>query len=227
MTQAIEVPWNPTYRLIPSRFPPISLFERVASAEDFDAVYALQSLTNPRLRDEVGQIHLVAKEDRVFGEGSSPVMAAMCHINPEGSRFAEPTFGVYYAASSLEAAVAEVSYHRAAFMAATNQPAVDLDMRCYVTDVVAPLVDLRDQPEMHLPNSYAQSQAVARKLRDQGANGVLYRSVRSAGAECVAIFKPKALRVPVTQGAHVTLCWDGTSIHRWYKKSDVQDVPTA
>ena len=49
-----EVRWQPCFRVISSRFPPIDLFERVASPEDWEALYWLESLTNPRLRDEVG-----------------------------------------------------------------------------------------------------------------------------------------------------------------------------
>ena len=29
--------WNPTFRLVPSRFPPVGLFDRVASVDDLDA----------------------------------------------------------------------------------------------------------------------------------------------------------------------------------------------
>ncbi|MCP4475568.1 MAG: hypothetical protein GY821_13590 [Gammaproteobacteria bacterium] len=38
------------YRLIPSKFPPIALFEDVANPRDFEALYAVQRLTNPRIR---------------------------------------------------------------------------------------------------------------------------------------------------------------------------------
>ena len=86
-----EVRWQPCFRVISSRFPPIHLFERVANAEDWDALYWLESLTNPRLRNEVGEIELVPREDRVFGPGTSVIMAAFTHLNPEGSRFADNT----------------------------------------------------------------------------------------------------------------------------------------
>jgi hypothetical protein len=33
--------WNPAWRVIPSRFPSIGLFERVASPEDFDLPFVL------------------------------------------------------------------------------------------------------------------------------------------------------------------------------------------
>jgi len=59
-----EVRWQPCFRVISSRFPPIHLFERVAGAQDWEALYWLESLTNPRLRDDVGEIELVPREDR-------------------------------------------------------------------------------------------------------------------------------------------------------------------
>ncbi len=222
--KAVDPPWNPCYRLIPSRFPPISVFEKVASAEDFDTLYAVQALVNPRIRQEVGEIDLVPAADRVFGVGSSPVMAAFCHLNPEGSRFSDGTWGVYYGAQTLETAVAEVSHHRSKFLEATSQPAIDVDLRCYVATVQAPLLDVRALADIHHPDSYAASREVAKTHRAQGTAGLLYRSVREPQHECVAVLKPPAIRVPVTQGPHVTLCWDGRRIKAWYRKSDVHAV---
>src|SRR5690606_15574123 len=50
----VRIEWRPCWRIIPSRFPPIQLFERVTEPEDLDAVFELEALTNPRLRDEAG-----------------------------------------------------------------------------------------------------------------------------------------------------------------------------
>lgn len=219
--------WNPTYRLIPSRFPPVGLFDRVAEPEDLDAVFAIQGLTNPRLRQELGNIALVPAADRVVGHGSTPVMAAFCHLNTQGSRFSDGTWGVYYAASTLPVAVAEVSYHRARFLAATAQPALEVDMRSYVAHVTKPLHDLRPKPWRHLhdPGSYGASQVVAGQLRAQLSWGLVYNSVRDASGQCVAIFRPPGVGVPVVQGAHVALCWDGSAISEWYRKSDMAQLP--
>src|ERR1700674_2695284 len=79
--------WRPSHRLVPSRFPPVGLFDRVATLADLDAVFELDAMTNDRLRDEAGELSLVAKEDRVSGPGTTPIMAAFTHLNPEGSRF--------------------------------------------------------------------------------------------------------------------------------------------
>ena len=37
---------EPVYRVILSRYPQISLFERVSSPKDWDVLYAVESLTN-------------------------------------------------------------------------------------------------------------------------------------------------------------------------------------
>ena len=46
--QYTEVHSN-TYRLIPSHFPPIALFENLLDPTELEAAYALESLTNDRL----------------------------------------------------------------------------------------------------------------------------------------------------------------------------------
>lgn len=81
------VTWLPCWRIIPSRFPPIDLFERVADPADLEAILELESLTNDRLREEVGTLQLVPAQDRISGRGSSYIMTAFTHLNPDGSRF--------------------------------------------------------------------------------------------------------------------------------------------
>ena len=124
-----RVSWRPSYRLIPSRYPTVGLYDAIADPADLDVVFAIEALANPRLRDEIGELQLVPPEERVTGPGATPVMAAFTHLNPEGSRFSDGSYGVYYAAHSLETSVAEVSHHRAIFLRRTDEPAIDLDMR--------------------------------------------------------------------------------------------------
>ena len=96
-----QVEWRPCFRIVPSRFPPIRLFEDVADPQDLEAVYQLEAMTNDRLREEVGDISLVAPEDRVSGPGTTPIMAAFTHLNPEGDRFTNGGYGVFYASSTV------------------------------------------------------------------------------------------------------------------------------
>jgi RES domain-containing protein len=226
LPEAVAIDWRRTVRLVASRYPAVSLFERVADPADLDAVFAIEALANPRLRQEAGEISLVPPADRVSGIGSTPVMAAFCHLNPEGSRFSDGTWGVYYAARTLATAVAEVAHHRARFLAATNEEAIEIDLRSYIADVQAELHDIRGPgwDAVHDPDDYRASQRLARSLRVRGSWGIAYRSVRHAGGECVAAFKPRAIRLPVVQGAHLTLHWNGREIDQWYEKSRLQKL---
>lgn len=222
-----ELRWAATFRLVPSRFPPISLFERVAHAADLDVVFAIEGLTNPRLRQEAGEISLVPPDERISGPGSSAVMAAFTHLNPYGSRFTPGTYGVYYAAKALPTAVREVSHHQAHFLAATREGPISIDMRCYRAAVKQPLHDIRGAQDrlahVYARDDYAASQRFGAALREAGSWGVVYDSVRDAGGECVGIFRPRALAHAV-QGEHVALQWNGDIIESWYVKSKLHPL---
>lgn len=215
------VRWAPCWRVVPSRFPPIGLFERVADPADLDAVFQIEALTNDRLRDEVGELVRVPPAERVSGPGAGYVMAPFTHVAPGGGRFTDGTFGAYYAAESLATAIAETTYHRARFLAATHEPPMELDMRALAATLDAPLHDVRGlgaaHPEWYRSDDYAAPQALARVLRAAGSWGVAYDSVRDPGGQCVAVFRPRAL-AGCRQGAHLTYVWDGERIAFVYEK---------
>ncbi len=102
-----QIQWSPCFRIVPSRFPPLGLFEAVTDPRDLEAVYQIEAMTNERLREEIGDISLVAPEERVSGPGTTPIMAAFTHLNPEGDRFTNGDYGVFYASLTVETAVAE------------------------------------------------------------------------------------------------------------------------
>ena len=147
------VEWKPCWRIIPSRFPPIQLFENVADPDDLEAVFEIEAMTNDRLRDEVGELQLVPPQDRISGPGTSYIMAAFTHLNPDGSRFSDGSWGVYYAGIDLDTAIAETRYHRTAFLSATSEAAMELDMRVLIADLEGKLHDIRGQqgkrPELY------------------------------------------------------------------------------
>lgn len=216
------------HRIIPSHYPPIDLFERIYdSPEERDEAFEIEALTNDRLLDEAGELNLVAREDRLIGPGASPVMAAFTRPG-FGSRFTNGDFGVYYAADSLETAIAETVYHKEREMAAAGEASIELTMRCYIGDIVRPMQDIRGDNYHHLHHrdDYSASQAFAAARRAGGSNGLLYNSVRRPGYECIAAFKPVALNAPV-QGDHLRYFWDGDKgrITHWARISDAHKVP--
>ena len=215
------VVWKPAFRIIPSRFPPIDLFERVTNAADREAVIAVESLTNERLRDERGDTEIVPRDQRVQGQGASIIMAAFTHLNPEGSRFSNGSYGVFYAANDLDTAIAETRYHRQRFMLATSQTSMDLDMRVYLLDVESDFHDIRGQraalPLVYHKDNYSAGQNLALELRKEGTNGIVYESVRREKGECVAAFRPQALS-NCRQERHLCYVWNGEVISTVYEK---------
>ena len=218
-----RIDWRPCYRIVPSRFPPVGLFDAVADPDDLEAVFQIEAMTNDRLRDEVGEISLVPPEDRISGPGTTPIMAAFTHLNVEGDRFTNGSYGVFYASLTIETAIAETRYHRVRFLAATDEPAQELDMRVYAVDLDAELHDIRGMRESHPAyyhaSSYAMSQELAAQLRDDGSNGVAYLSVRHDGGECVAVFRPPLLS-NCRQERHLCYVWDGRAIAMIYEKKN-------
>ena len=193
----------------------------MASAEDWEALYWLESLTNPRLRDEVGEIELVPREDRIFGPGASVIMAPFTHLNPEGSRFADDTFGAFYAAASLDTSIAETRYHREIFLRATRAAAARArHADATSADVAASFHDIRGKrdrmPDIYDPDSYVASQKLARSLKLAGSNGVVFDSVRHSGGQCLAIYRPRLIQ-NCRQGTHLRYVWDGERISQVYE----------
>jgi len=216
-----RVRWSQACRIVPTRHPAVYLFDRVADASDFDALYALEAMTNDRLRDEIGQIELVPADERRFGPGAGPIMAAFTHLNPQGSRFSDGSFGVFYAARERATAVAETCHHHALFLAATAQPAMHLPMRLYHVAIDARLHDLRPvgavNDAVYDPHSYAASQSLGLQLRMNQSAGVVYRSVRRDGGHCAGLFSPRGAS-DCLHAAYLLYAWDGQAFSDIYEK---------
>ena len=226
-----RVDWPQAWRVIASRYPPIILFERLTSDPAvWDALIALEQLTNPRVRDEVGDIALVPPEERVAGPGASYVMAAFTHLNPKGSRFSDGSYGVYYAAAALQTAVAETVFHFEAFARDGADPPRSEDMRVLVGTVAAEFDDVTVLPPakqraLLAPDSYAASQTYARECRAARANGIYYPSVRHSGGRCIGAFRPRAVGIP-HQERHLKYHWNGERVDRYFDYAREQWMAT-
>jgi hypothetical protein len=218
---SVRLRWQKSYRVVASKHPPINVFENIVAARQMEMAWFLEGLTNDRLRDESGEAPIVPPQDRVSSPGASIVMATFTHIG-RPSRFSDGSFGVYYAARTLETAVRETAYHRGRFLESTQEPPGEIDMRAYVGRPVKPYLDVRGMKydALHDPNDYTLSQAFAKPLRDAGEWGLTYRSVRHEGGECIAAFRPQAVSIPIA-GAALAYVWDGARISKVYEKSEV------
>ncbi len=200
------------YRIIPSAFPPINFFEDLVDPAEMEILFEIESLTNERLRQEIGEIFLVPPEDRICGPGTSVVMAAFTHVH-KPSRFTDGSYGIYYAGTSEETAIRETVYHRENFLNATNEAACEITMRMYQGQVAKEIHDIRTATYQHLhdPNNYTSSQLFGKTLKNEKSWGIIYHSVRHRGGSCLALLRPPATSTPV-QTKHLRYCWDGEKI---------------
>lgn len=205
---------QPSYRLIPSQFPPIGLFDTVARAADLEAVMELAGWTNDRLVLE--RLARLPRGEWVFGRANaSIVMAAFLHAAPEGGRFSGPDLGAWYGADGIETAVAEVAHHlrREAFARRKNQAM--RRFRVYVARLEGAFFDLsgRDEPALYDRESYAASQAFGERLRAAGEDGIVYDSLRFEGGIAVCAYRPsKILDVAQAQHLAIAVRTDGPQI---------------
>jgi RES domain len=225
-----RVRWKTTYRLVPRRYPPIEWFERVAHKDDWAVLHELEALTNPRVRQEAGEISLVPKSRRVTGKGSSAVMAPFTLISKlKATRFSDGSYGVYYAANKLETALHEVAFGWGRFYAQTNDTPHDESFRVLKGKIDKSLHDIRGggwEPLLRAdPDSYASPQAFAGMLREAGSNGIVYPSVRHSKGECIAAFWPDVVSIP-TEEKRIRLRWNGSIIDAWfdYDAGEWQDL---
>jgi hypothetical protein len=203
-----------TCRLVPSLYPSRGILHMVAAPADLPLILELEAWSNDRISTELGTLHRIPVEEWVAGHPmASAIMGAFCHPRAGGGRFNGPERGAWYAADSLDAAHAEVAYHRTAELAEIGVFETRMQMRLYLANVHAVFHDVRANAPRnaayHDPLSYAASQALARHLLADGSNGAIYRSVRYTGGECLACFRP-ALVTNVRIAAHFEYRWPGT-----------------
>lgn len=187
--------WREAYRIIPSIYPPVGIFDDVATPDDLEAVLELEAATNPRVLTEAGELSLVRPDERIAGEGSTPIMAAFTHTKP--SRFSDGSYGVYYAAHDQETAIAETAYHRLRFITDAGLRSEIVHMRVYVARIRGQFDDVRakgPRSRIYDPVNLSYAQRYARRLFDENhLDGILFRSVRRSAGECVAAFRPRCV----------------------------------
>jgi len=190
-----------THRVIPSRFPPVSAFEAVGKAEDLAAVMELEGWTNDRL--VAHRLRRLDPAEWVFGRSNaSVVMAAFLHGGVEGSRFASPDLGAWYAAGSNITALVEVLSGVRREVAASGLNEATGEWREYTARLTGTFVDIRGAaPDLHDPASHAAGQAFGEAVRASPRAGIAYDSVRHAGGACFVSYRPRRI-LDVVQARH-------------------------
>lgn len=205
MTRLAPAPAR-THRLIPSRFPPIDTFEDVARPEDLEPVLELEGWTNDRL--VASRLKRLPRDEWVYGRANaSVVMAAFLHGAPQGTRFAGPDLGAWYAASALLTSVLEVANGIRREIAQSSLQQKTEDLREYTARLEGGFVDIRGtRPDLHDPDpaAYPATQVFGQSVRAGPHAGIAYDSVRHAGGTNWVAYRPSGIR-DVLQARHLRI----------------------
>lgn len=204
MTDVFAPSPRPAHRLIPSKFPPIGLFDTVATAADLAAVMDLAGWTNDRLvADRIGRL---PEAEWVYGTpNASIVMASFLHVAPGGMRFNGADLGAWYAADDLRTAAAEVGHHLRRETIACGVASMSRTYRAYAATLLGDYLDIRGQQAtraaVYASNSYDASQKFGEEVRASGGAGLLYDSLRRRGGINVVSHRPRNI-TDIVQADH-------------------------
>lgn len=194
MTDAFAPSPQPAYRLIPSQFPPIGLFDTVSTAADLSAVMELVGWTNDRLVAD--RIDRLPQSEWVYGTpNASIVMAAFLHVSPGGMRFNGPDLGAWYAADDVRTAAAEVGHHLRRETVARGVATMSRTYRAYAATLLGDYLDIRKQQvarsDVYASERYDASQKLGEEVRSSGRAGLIYDSLRRQTGVNVVAHRPR------------------------------------
>ena len=207
---SIDSKW---YRIIPSRFPPISIYERIAANDRWDAIVEVEVLTNPRLASRERLISNAAQapvnDDRLQNWNHAP----FTYANPEGSFFFREVLPCLELSDSLQTALSISVKRRELFLSRTDERPLGLDMRVLTTPVKGRFIDMTSLPQtLTKEERWAIGDVIAKR---DDIDGILFPSLNRKKAMCLAALHGHVLGKAL-QAQHFRYSWDGKRISSLY-----------
>lgn len=202
------------YRLIPSRFPPVNVYEGLVANDRLEEIVAVENLTNPRLRS----LDRLQKAPKSASNADPKLqnwnLAPFAYGNPDGTTFFGEDRPCLELSMEEQTALAVSVVKRQSFMEATSEAPIGLDMRMLCTPVSGMFWDLRE-PAWSLSDL---DQAERYELGGQmpaNAQGILFRPAERPTGTCLAIVTGDVLQKS-QQTVHFRYVWDGKRIPLLY-----------
>ena len=203
------------YNLIPSRFPPVPLYERLAS-DRTDRFNEIETLTNPRLREKQRLIQQNMAKDKSCPSLQNWNHAPFTYSNPEGSRFFNPNINCLEASTDRQTALATSVRKRERFLQSTAQDPINLDMRMFSRKITGKFADARQ-----LPTSLGKIERwdLGYQIAELGMDGVIFKSHLRPSGEHISVLNGRLLGKTV-QGNHYRFVWDGEKVRALYSYNE-------
>jgi hypothetical protein len=202
------------FRLIPSRFPPVNVYEGLIANDRQEELVAAENLTNPRLRS-LDRLSSAAMGDA----GADPRLqnwnlAPFAYGNPDGSLFFGEDRPCLEMATERQTALAVSVARRQSFMEATSEAPIGLDMRMLCTPVSGVFWDLRGVANLPARLPAKDRRELGAQMPSE-AQGILYRPPERPTGTCIAVVTGEVLQRS-QQAVHFRYVWDGRSIALLY-----------
>jgi len=208
---ATGIVWVPAVRLLSDEYPPIDAIESARTPEDLADVLELLEITGTVSAGTRAAFDALPTRHRLAGPGTWALLAPF--IYPSTGRFSSTRRGAFYVARTAATAIAEWCYHRerllrdrGLFRAVVGARQLQIDIELQASDARG----TRDtHPELHDP-APGGSDATRAFVETLGTAGLVYDSLRLAGGECLAIFRPDAVTGTIDEASPVRLAWSVT-----------------
>jgi hypothetical protein len=200
-----------TYRLIPSRFPPVAVYEGLVANDRLEALATVENLTNPRLVSEARIANSAGEDPKTSARLQNWNLAPFAYGNPEGSTFFDEERPCLEIAADRQTALAISVAKRQRFLERTAEPPVGLDMRMFKTPVTGNFVDLRSLDALAV-------QSRGRQLADnmpENIDGILFHPIERPTATAISVMNGLVLGRTL-QTVHYRYVWNGERISQVY-----------
>ncbi|MBY5667380.1 RES domain-containing protein [Rhizobium leguminosarum] len=204
-----------TYRLIPSRFPPVAVYEGLVLPERLDQLAKVEDITNPRLRS----LDRIARTTHETPETSARLqnwnLAPFAYGNPEGSTFFNEDRPCLEVADSPQTSLAVSVAKREMFLKRTSEPSTGIDMRMLKTPLSGNFWDLRAIGETSKEERWAMGANLPAE-----ADGIIYRPPERPSGISFAVVNGRALGKAI-QAVHYRYVWNGKAIAEIYAFDEI------
>jgi hypothetical protein len=205
-----------TFRLIPSRFPPVAVYDGLVANDRVVDLVEVENLTNPRLQAEARISALAGEDPKTSARLQNWNLAPFAYGNPEGSLFFDEVRSCLEVATDRQTALAISVAKRQVFLGRTSEPPIGLDMRMFNTPVEGRFVDLRSVDTAEI---VSRAREFGASLPDD-VDGILYRPIERPSATAISIVSGKVLGKTL-QSAHYRYLWNGEFISLLYAFDEI------